>query len=142
MRLNGITWWVFGTMAVGAALMWWFVRVELGMKDPVIDMRLIARPTVWPVILTSGLFGVSVLGAQGPLSTFAATDPAEVGYGLGLDSAHRSYLIGAYVFSLLVGAALFARVLAQPRAAARADGGLVDGRRWLPVARAVPRLGA
>ena len=108
-RLNGFTWWVFGTIALGAALMWWFVRVERGKKDPVIDMRLIARPTVWPVILTSGLFGVSILGAQVPLSTFAATDPSQVGYGLGLDSAHRSYLIGAYVFSLLVGAALFAR---------------------------------
>ena len=109
-RLDGVTMWVVGMILAGGALMWLFVRVELGKDEPVIDMRLIARPTVWPVVLTSALFGVSVLGAQGPLSTFAATDPSEVGYGLGLDSANRSYLIGAYVFSLLVGAAVFARV--------------------------------
>lgn len=108
-RVSGFTVWVFGMVAVGLALMALFVRVERAKEDPVIDMRLLARPTVWPIILTSGLFGVSILGAQIPLSTFAATDPAEVGYGLGLDSAHRSYLIGAYVFSLLIGAGLFAR---------------------------------
>ena len=108
-RVNGFTVWVFAMVAVGLLLMAQFVRIERGKDDPVIDMHLIARPTVWPVILTSGLFGVSILGAQVPLSTFAATDPGEVGYGLGLDSAHRSYLIGAYVFSLLIGAALFVR---------------------------------
>ncbi|WP_084125412.1 MFS transporter [Demequina sp. NBRC 110054] len=116
-RVNGFTLTVLAVMAAGGALMWWFIRVELHKDDPVIDMRLIARPTVWPVILTSALFGVSVLGAQGPLSTFAGTDPAEVGYGLGLDSASRSYLIGAYVFSLLIGAGLYSRIsrLFQPR---------------------------
>ena len=91
--------------------MWWFVRVELGKDDPVIDMRLIARPTVWPVDPdVRHCSGCRCSAPKVPLSTFAATDPAEVGYGLGLDSAHRSYLIGAYVFSLLVGAGVFARV--------------------------------
>jgi MFS family permease len=109
-RVGGFTAWVMGMLAVGLALLAGFVRYELGQKDPIIDMRLVARPTLWPVFLTAALFGVSVLGAQGPLSTFAGTDPNEVGYGLGLDSASRSYLIGAYVMSLLVGAAVFARV--------------------------------
>ncbi len=107
-RLDGITVWVVGMVLVGAALMWWFIRVEGRTEEPLIDMRLIARPTVWPVMLTAGLFGVSVLGAQVPLSTFAGTDPAEVGYGLGLDAASRSILIGSYVISLLVGATIFA----------------------------------
>ncbi|WNM24843.1 MFS transporter [Demequina capsici] len=116
-RVNGFTLWVWAMVLVGAALMWWFVQVERRKDDPVIDMHLITRPTLWPVILTSALFGVSVLGAQGPLSTFAGTDPTEVGYGLGLDSASRSYLIGAYVLSLLVGAGLYARIskALQPR---------------------------
>ncbi|WP_083980210.1 MFS transporter [Demequina salsinemoris] len=109
-RVNGFTLWVWAMIAIGLALMWWFVRVEKRKDDPVIDMHLISRPTVWPVVLTSALFGVSILGAQGPLSTFAGTDPAEVGYGLGLDSASRSYLIGAYVFSLLIGAGLYSRI--------------------------------
>ncbi|MFP5359827.1 MAG: MFS transporter [Actinomycetes bacterium] len=112
-RLDGITPWVVGMIAAGAALLALFVRVERCAEDPLVDMSLLSRPTVWPVMLTAGLFGVSVLGAQGPLSTFARTDPDEVGYGLGLTSATVSYLIGAYVFSLLVGAGLFARVSAR-----------------------------
>lgn len=109
-RVGGFTVWVVGTILVGVLLMWLFVRMELHKDEPLIDMRLIARPTVWPVMLTSALFGVSILGAQGPLSTFAGTDPAVVGYGLGLPPAQRGYIIGVYVLSLLIGAALFARV--------------------------------
>ena len=63
---------------------------------------------MWPVLLTAGPFGVSVLGAQGPLSTFARTDPDVYGYGLGLSAATVPMLIGAYVISLLVGALSFA----------------------------------
>ena len=47
---------------------------------------------------------MSVLGAQIPLSTFARTDPAVAGYGLGADAAFVSTLIGVYVVSLAVGA--------------------------------------
>mgnify|MGYP000436383057 CR=1 FL=1 len=112
-RADGITVWVVGMVAVGVALLAWFVRVENRTEDPLIDMKLLSRPTVWPVILTATLFGVSVLGAQAPLSTFSRTDPDEVGYGLGLTSATASYLIGAYVMSLLVGAGIFARLSAR-----------------------------
>lgn len=45
-----------------------------------------------------------MLGAQAPLSTFARTDPAATGYGLGLDAGAVSIIIGAYVLSLAVGA--------------------------------------
>ncbi len=106
-RVGGFTVWVLATVAAGAALMWLFVRMQLRTDEPIIDMRLIARPTVWPVMLTAALFGVSILGAQGPLATFAGTDPAEVGYGLGLNAQLRGYLIGVYVVSLLAGAGLF-----------------------------------
>ena len=73
---------------------------------------------MWPVLLTAGLFGVSVLGAQGPLSTFARTDPQVYGYGLGLSAAEVSIVIGVYVISLLAGALSFARLsrLTSPRA--------------------------
>lgn len=109
-RLGGVTVWVFGTVLAGLLLMWVFVRVEQRSADPLIDIAMFKRPELWPVFLTSALFGVSVLGAQGPLSTFARTDPAEVGYGLGANSATASYLIGGYVMSLLVGAGLFSQV--------------------------------
>ena len=54
--------------------------------------------------LTAFLFGMSVLGAQIPLSTFARTDPDVAGYGLGADAAFVSTLIGVYVVCLAVGA--------------------------------------
>ena len=63
--------------------------------------------SMWPVQLTALLFGVSVLGAQAPLSTFARTDPALHGYGLGLRAGQVSIIIGVYVLALLVGALLY-----------------------------------
>ncbi|WP_062077619.1 MFS transporter [Demequina globuliformis] len=112
-RLDGVTLWVVGMVALGVALLAVFVKVEQRQEHPLVDMTMLRSPALWPVIATSALFGVSVLGAQGPLSTFARTDPDEVGYGLGLTSATASYVIGAYVFSLLVGAGLFARISAR-----------------------------
>ncbi|MFV0633347.1 MFS transporter [Demequina sp.] len=116
-RVDGITLWVVGMVALGVVLLGVFVKVEQRTEHPLVDMEMMRSPALWPVIVTAALFGVSVLGAQGPLSTFARTNPAEVGYGLGLTSATASYLIGAYVFSLLVGAGVFSRVstLTTPR---------------------------
>ena len=72
--------------------------------DPIIDVRLFASPLQWPVQLTAFLFGMSVLGAQIPLSTFARTDPDVAGYGLGADASFVSTLIGVYVVFLAIGA--------------------------------------
>ncbi|MBB1499863.1 MFS transporter [Propioniciclava sp. MC1683] len=60
-----------------------------------------------------------MLGAQVPLSTFARTDPSAVGYGLGLTAGTVSYIIGAYVLSLAIGALLLPVVsrLLSPRLA-------------------------
>ena len=81
-----------------------FVRYELAQAEPIIDVRLFATAAQWPVQLTAFLFGMSVLGAQIPLSTFARTDPDVAGYGLGADAGFVSTLIGVYVLSLAVGA--------------------------------------
>jgi MFS family permease len=97
--------WV--AVVVGLALMLPFIRHESRATDPLIDVRMFRNPALWPVFATAGLFGVSVLGAQTPLSTFARTDPTEVGYGLGATASQTSLLIGGYVISLVVGALLF-----------------------------------
>ncbi|MGA7204612.1 MAG: MFS transporter [Specibacter sp.] len=108
MRINGPgTWWAWGAVVLGLAALVPFTRHELGHKDPLVDIRLLRQPTMWPVQLTAFLFGVSVLGAQAPLSTFARTDPDAVGYGLGASSGLVSILIGVYVLGLLVGALLY-----------------------------------
>ncbi|WP_341230507.1 MFS transporter [Nocardioides salarius] len=91
-------------VAAGLAVLVPFHRIEAARADPMIDVRLLATRGQWPVQLTAFLFGISVLGAQIPLSTFARTDPDVVGYGLGADAAFVSTLVGVYVVFLAVGA--------------------------------------
>ncbi len=98
------SWAPWTALALGGLVAWPFVRVEARTVEPLIDVRLLATPAQWPVQLTAFLFGVSVLGAQIPLSTFARTDPAVTGYGLGASAGFVSTLIGVYVVSLLLGA--------------------------------------
>jgi MFS family permease len=107
LRLNGVgTWWVWALILLGVLAFVPFARWELRQQDPAIDLRVLRRPAMWPVQLTAGLIGISLLGAQAPLSTYAGTDPVN-GYGLGLSAGQRSLLIGAYLISMIVGALLF-----------------------------------
>ncbi|MDN4614498.1 MFS transporter [Leifsonia sp. F6_8S_P_1B] len=107
LRINGVgTWWVWALILVGVLAFVPFARWELQQADPAIDLRVLRRPAMWPVQLTAGLIGISLLGAQAPLSTYAGTDPVN-GYGLGLSAGQRSILIGAYLISMIVGALLF-----------------------------------
>ncbi|MGV3733548.1 MAG: MFS transporter [Microcella sp.] len=107
LRINGpATWWVYGLMLVGLLLLYPFGRWVLKHPDPAIDLRVLRQPSMWPVQLTAGLVGISILGAQAPLSTFAATDPVN-GFGLGLEATERSYIIGAYLVAMIVGALIF-----------------------------------
>jgi MFS family permease len=120
LRINGAgTWWVYALMVAGVLVFVPWGRYELKQKDPAIDLRVLRQPNMWPVQLTAGLIGISLLGAQAPLSTFAGTERDEVGYGLSLDASNISYLIGAYLVSLIVGALLYPLVsrLTTPRVA-------------------------
>lgn len=98
------TWQPWAFVVLGLALLVLFARVELRAKDPMLDLRVLSNRRQWPVQMTAFLFGMSVLGAQAPLATFGRTDPAVHGYGLGLSVSQSSYVIGAYVLSLAVGA--------------------------------------
>jgi len=110
-RVNGAgELWPWLVTALGVLLVVPFVRYELGRTDPLVDFRVLRSPSMWPVQLTAGLFGVSVLGAQGPLSTYARTDPEVYGYGLGLSTSEVSIVIGGYVVSMLLGASQFSRI--------------------------------
>lgn len=105
---GGVTsWWSWAVVLLGILLIIPFVRWELRHDDPVIDVRMFRSPALGPVFLTAGLFGVSVLGAQAPLSTFARTDPAVYGYGLGTTGFATSLIIGVYLIAMIAGALLF-----------------------------------
>lgn len=106
LKFNHDQWWPFAIMALGVVTFWPFVRFELRQKDPAIDIRVFAQPNMWPVQLTAFLVGISLLGAQAPLSTYAGTDRS-LGYGLGLTSGTISILIGLYLISMIGGALLF-----------------------------------
>ncbi|HEU4567051.1 MAG TPA: MFS transporter, partial [Marmoricola sp.] len=106
-RLQGPAAWLpWAVIVLGVLALWPFARVELARTEPLIDVRLLATKAQWPVQLTAFLFGMSVLGAQIPLSTFARTDPDVAGYGIGADAAFVSALIGIYVAALAAGALL------------------------------------
>lgn len=118
LRLNGadsaLAWVV---MVLGMALFVPFALWELRHPEPLIDVRMFKDSSLFPIFLTAGLFGVSVLGAQAPLSTFARTDPNEVGYGLGATGSVTSLFIGLYLIGMIIGALLYPKIsrLTTPR---------------------------
>lgn len=97
-------------MAAGLAVLAVFVQHERRVEDPLVDPRVVGARRQWPIQLASALFGISVLGAQIPLSTFARTDPAVTAYGLGVTASGVSLLVGGYVLALAVGALLLPMV--------------------------------
>lgn len=112
LRLEGglVNPWSWTVVALGLLLVVPFVLWELRHDDPLIDVRMFRSPALGPVFLTAGLFGVSVLGAQAPLSTFARTDPSVYGYGLGTTGFATSLIIGVYLVAMIVGALSFPTV--------------------------------
>ncbi|MBX3090311.1 MAG: MFS transporter [Cryobacterium sp.] len=119
LKLNEGAWWPWAMIVGGLLAFWPFVRFELHQKDPAIDIRVLSKPNMWPVQLTAFLVGISLLGAQAPLSTYAGTDKDALGYGLGLSAGTISILIGLYLISMITGAILFPLVskLMTPRSA-------------------------
>ena len=107
LKFNGAEPWVIAIILLGVFVFVPFVLYEKRQDDPAIDIRVLAQPNMWPVQLTAFLVGISLLGAQAPLSTFAGTNPDEVGFGLGLASGSISILIGVYLISMIIGALLF-----------------------------------
>ncbi len=106
-RVQGLTSPLAAALVVaGGLVLWQFVRVERRTSSPLVDVRGLAAPGMWPVQAAAALFGMSVLGAQIPLSTFARTDPAEVGYGFGVEASALANVIGLYVGCMAIGALL------------------------------------
>ncbi|GAA2898768.1 MFS transporter [Microbacterium esteraromaticum] len=102
---GGVTsWWSWAVLVLGIALIVPFVRWELRHDDPVIEVRMFRSPALRPVFVTAALFGVSMLGAQAPLATFARTDPVANGYGLGTTGFTTSVIIGIYLVGMITGA--------------------------------------
>jgi MFS family permease len=131
---SAVTGWAL--LALGLLALVPLARAASRVDEPLVDVRLLRSPAQWPIQLTAFLFGMSVLGAQIPLSTFARTDPATAGYGLDASASFVSTLIGVYVVFLAIGAftlPLWVRVLDERRALAAAAFIVATGYAlWLP----------
>lgn len=77
-------------LALSAALIALWVRVELRGEDPLVDLRAMKGRRVAPFYLVSFFFGVMYFGSQSPNSTFLAADRDTDGYGFGLSALHIS----------------------------------------------------
>ncbi|MEJ6489004.1 MFS transporter [Leucobacter sp. USCH14] len=97
----------WAVVVLGLLLFVPFAHWELRHPDPLIDVRLFRSPALAPVFVTAALFGMSVLGAQAPLSTFIRTDPTTAGYGLGIGGFPTSLVIGMYLIAMVAGALLY-----------------------------------
>lgn len=96
--------WTLILLGMVAIRPWW--RAQSASSSPLVDVGVLARPGQWRVQLVAFLFGMSILGAQVPQSTFARTDPTVAGYGLGLDAGATAARIALYVLCLAIGALL------------------------------------
>ncbi|WP_053386535.1 MFS transporter [Leucobacter japonicus] len=108
LRLQGVgSVLAWAVVVLGLVLVVPFARWELRHPDPLIDVRMFRSPALAPVFVTAALFGMSVLGAQAPLSTFIRTDPESAGYGLGIGGFATSLVIGLYLIAMVIGALLY-----------------------------------
>ncbi|KNX38899.1 MFS transporter [Luteipulveratus halotolerans] len=119
--------WPWLVIVLGLATLLPFARHELSTDHPLVDLRVLGGSAQWPVQLTAGLFGASVLGAQIPLSTFARADPTETGYGLDASAGTVSLLVAGYVIAMAAGAGLLPWVAGRigPRTTLVGAAGLV-----------------
>ncbi|MBS4752815.1 MFS transporter [Nocardioides sp. zg-ZUI104] len=104
-RLQGVSSPIAWLLVLAGCLLlvpWW--RHEHGHTDPLVDVRLLADPAQWGIQLTALLLGMSLLGAQVPLSTYFRSDPAVTGYGFGISAAEGSLRLTSYVACLAIGA--------------------------------------
>lgn len=100
--LDSLVAWGLILLGLAAVRPWW--RTESRSTSPLIDVEVLARPEQWRVQLVAFLLGMSILGAQVPLSIFGRIDPATAGYGLGLSAGAVASRIAIYVLCLAIGA--------------------------------------
>lgn len=109
LRLQGadsVVAWVLVLAGTAALLPW--SRLQLSTPSPLVDLRVLRGQ--WRIQVVALLLGVSILGAQVPLSLFGRTDPEAHGFGLGLTAAQAGGRLAFIVLCLALGSFLMPRV--------------------------------
>lgn len=105
LRLQGVASmpaWVLVVSGVALLVPWW--HFEARHRDPMVDVHLLAHPAQWSIQVTALLVGMSLLGAQVPLTTYFRSDPEVNGFGFGISAAEGSLQLAVYVACLALGA--------------------------------------
>lgn len=92
-----------------AVFVWW----ELRAKAPALNLRVLFSNRLWPVYLTSFLFGIVLFGTQSITTTFLAGQPDAVGYGFGFSASQISLVTGLNMLLAAVGAILYAGIASK-----------------------------
>ncbi|GAA3226829.1 MFS transporter [Actinocorallia longicatena] len=98
-----------GLFLAGGAVLALFVRHELRTDDPLVDMRVLARPVVWITNVTVLLFGFGMFGAF-VLVLELAQAPASPGPGFGLDATGAGLLLIPGTVAMLAAGAASGRI--------------------------------
>lgn len=93
-----------GMLLGGVALLCLFVRQELRVEAPILDVGMLVRRATAPVFGLSFLLGCALYGAQSPTLSYEAAQPNQTGYGLGADSQMLGLLSLPAVLGALLGA--------------------------------------
>lgn len=106
---NPITYLV---LAVGVGLLVAWVKVEQRVKHPLVDISLLTGRIGLPLIMAV-LFGAQLFGSQTASTLYMLSDPAKVGFGLGISAA----TVG--IISLFIALAAFVAATLGDRLASR-----------------------
>jgi MFS family permease len=102
---------VLGMLGVGVMAAW--VQVERRAGDPIVDLRLIARPPMALLNVCTFLVGYAMFAVFTTLPAFFAADPEAVGFGLGASPAVAGLYFVPSAVTVLV-ASLSAGAVARP----------------------------
>jgi EmrB/QacA subfamily drug resistance transporter len=101
-----------GLFAAGAILLVAFVLFELRVSDPLIDMRVLGRPTVLLANIATLLFGCGMFGVFALVPQLAQL-PESTGYGFGLDATGSGLLLLPGSLAMLIAAGATGRLLSR-----------------------------
>ena len=100
---------VIGLLIVAAVLFAAWMVVETRSATPLIDMRMMRLPAVWPTNLVALLFGAAMFAVLAFVPVFAQT-PTRVGYGFGADVTESGLLMLPMLVSMFIAGFLSGRV--------------------------------
>jgi predicted MFS family arabinose efflux permease len=100
---------VLGLFALAVLLMAAWIRLELRSANPLIDMRMMRLPAVWPTNTVALLFGAAMFAAWAFIPQLAQT-PVSQGYGFGASISQAGLLMLPMLVAMFVAGILSGRM--------------------------------